>query len=108
MIGDENLMEKIFSQIDKSKLLHLIAHPVEKSGRGDIAPADQILQLASLRLDKGQKFRAHKHIWKKSPLSQVIAQESWVILQGKVKFFFYDIDDTLLGTSILEKGWTVQ
>ena len=34
----------------------------------------------------------------------MIAQESWVVLEGRVKFYFYDLDDTLIGTEILEPG----
>ena len=53
---------------------------------------------------KGKTFPAHKHITKDRHYSEQIAQESWVIIKGKVKCFLYDIDDTILSTPVLEAG----
>jgi hypothetical protein len=85
-------------------LLHIINRLSDIEGRGDIIPENNFLQLATLKLEKGKTFRPHKHIWKQSTEPEVIAQESWVVIEGKVKFYFYDLDDTLIGTEILEPG----
>jgi hypothetical protein len=34
----------------------------------------------------------------------VIAQESWIVIQGSVKCIFYDIDDTIIAEPILNVG----
>ena len=34
----------------------------------------------------------------------MIAQESWVIIQGSVKCTFYDLDDSILVESVLSVG----
>jgi hypothetical protein len=31
-------------------------------------------------------------------------RESWIVIRGKVKCFFYDLDDEILATVILEEG----
>lgn len=95
--------KEIYSK-DGKTLLHIINRVEEIKSRADIIPADNFLQLATLQLEKDKTFKAHKHIWKDPTSEQVIAQESWVIISGKVKFYFYDLEDNLLGTEILNPG----
>jgi hypothetical protein len=97
-------MKKIYSNIDHEKLLHIVYHPEAIEKRLDIAPENQFLQAAIIKLPQGTKFRAHKHIWKDVFYDKLIAQESWIVMQGAVKVFYYDIDDTLLTTEIIRKG----
>ena len=97
-------MYKIYSKINPDKLLHLINRGEDIQGRTDVAPEDQFIQLATLRLDQGKTFRAHQHIWKPSPSQNAIAQESWVVIQGSVKVFMYDTDGTLLATDVIRRG----
>jgi len=96
-------MKKIYSKLNAQKILHLINRFDEIDGRTDVAPDDQFIQLATLKHDKGKTFRAHQHIWKDGKTS-VIAQESWVVIQGSVKVFFYDTDGTLIDTDIIGRG----
>lgn len=97
-------MYKIYSKVDPTKLLHLVNRMEEIQDRTDIAENHQFLQLATLRLGAGKTFRPHQHIWKPSPTEQVIAQESWVVIKGRVRVFFYDTDGALLDTQIIEQG----
>ncbi len=69
-----------------------------------MAPEDQFLQLATLKMNSGDTFRSHQHIWKKPDRLEVIAQESWVVIKGSVKVFMFDIDGTLLGEEIIYPG----
>ena len=94
-------MIKIYSKQDSSKLLHIINRYDKIIGRTDVAPEDQFIQLATLRMEKGKTFRPHKHIWKLSSSPEVIAQESWVVIKGSVRIFMYDIDDTFIKPAIL-------
>lgn len=97
-------MEKIYSKVDPTKLLHVIVRKNEiLPGRVDIIPEDNFIQCSMLNLEKDKTFKPHKHIWKKSD-RDVIAQESWVVIQGSVKCIFYDIDDTILTEPILYVG----
>ena len=54
-------------------------------------------------MEKGKTFRPHKHIYKACPDSS-IAQESWVVIKGRVKAILYDIDDTIIAEEIIEPG----
>jgi hypothetical protein len=55
-------------------------------------------------MNNGKTFKPHKHIEKERNYPNKIAQESWVVIKGRVKCKFYDIDDTLIAEPILEAG----
>ena len=95
-------MKKIFSKIEPDILLHLINRIEDIDGRTDIAPAEEFLQLASLKMNSGQTFKAHKHI--DFVKTTNIAQESWVVIQGSVKCILYDLDDTIIAEPVLKSG----
>ena len=97
-------MEKIYSKVDPLKLLHLIVRKEEITpGRQDIVPEENFIQCSILNMEKGKTFQPHKHIWKERTRN-VIAQESWVVIQGSVKCIFYDIDNTIIAEPILYPG----
>jgi len=97
-------MEKIFSKVDTKKLLHIITRKEDITpGRIDIVPEDNFIQCSMLNLENNKTFKPHKHIWKERT-KNVIAQESWVVIQGSVKCILYDIDDTIIAESILKPG----
>jgi len=96
-------MEKIYSKIKPETLLHIVNRLEEITDRTNIAPNEQFLQLATLKMDNGHTFRPHKHIIKNGE-ENVIAQESWVVIRGKVKVIMYDLDDTIIHTPILNAG----
>jgi hypothetical protein len=104
-------MIRIYSKVKKDKLLHIISrtfdldYPNPSSGREDVVPENQFLQVARCSFDEGKTFKAHKHIRAEKTADQVgITQESWVVLSGRVRVFLYDLDDTLFFTTILEQG----
>ena len=97
-------MEKIYSKVDENKLLHIIVRKDDfKDGRTEIVPERHFIQCALLNLKKGKTFKPHKHIWKNRK-RDVIAQESWVVINGKVECTLYDIDDTIITKPILNEG----
>lgn len=96
-------MEKIYSKIDKNILLHLTLNINEiNDNRIDIAPDDEFLQLAILKMEKGKTFIPHKHNFYKK--TTTIAQESWFVFKGEVKCIFYDLDDSIIHEKILKEG----
>ena len=98
-------MTKYFSKKEPEKLLHVI---VKKSditlGRKDVIPEENYIQCAILNMRKDTTFKPHKHIWKDSKITKVIAQESWVVVKGKIKVEYYDLNNELLETFILTEG----
>ena len=97
-------MRQIYSKIDPELLLHIV-HEFDdfEDGRTDLVDENQFIQLSALQRKEGKTFKPHKHIFKAGERC-CIAQESWVVLKGWVKVYFYDIDDTLLEEVKLEEG----
>jgi cupin fold WbuC family metalloprotein len=95
-------MEEIVSK-DGSTLLHKIFRKEDfVESRADISPEEEYLQLSSLRMDKGKTFKPHKHIIHEKLTD--IAQESWVVVQGRVKAILYDLDDQIIREVVLNPG----
>jgi len=95
---------KYYSKVKKDLLLHIVNRIEDIENREDIIPQNNFIQCATLRMDNGKTFRPHKHIKKERSYKNKIAQESWVVIRGKVKCIFYDIDDSVLATPTLNPG----
>ena len=96
------MFDKIYSKVEEDKLLHIVCRPTAlKEVRNDVVGEEEYLQLAILNFQKGKTFKPHKHIYKPVP-GQAIAQESWVVMSGRVEAIFYDLDDTIVEKRILE------
>jgi len=97
-------MIKIYSKVEKGKLLHQVNRFTEIKGRTNLCDDTDFIQCASLSLDKGTTFRPHKHITRQRIDDAYTPQESWVVLTGSVQCIFYDIDDSVISRVILYKG----
>ena len=87
-------MEQIYSKIKPDLLLHIVnrkSNITEK--RCDISPENEFLQVSCFSLPKDKTFKPHYHV----PLERhtTITQESWIVVQGKIKATLYDIDHTI-------------
>lgn len=101
-------MIKFYSVKKPDRLLHIIYkkedfNNIKNAEREDIVDVNQFIQLSALKLIKNQTFKPHQHIWKKGE-EKVIAQESWVVINGSVKCSFFDIDGGLISEPILNPG----
>ena len=97
-------MEKIYSKTNPEKLLHIIVRKEDiATGRQDIVDPKHFIQCSALNLNEGKTFKPHRHIWKDRSRN-VIAQESWVVIQGSVKCIFYDTTDEIIAEPILKAG----
>ena len=105
LLGDKPLFmtNKIYSQVKSDLLLHIV-HTLDidssPSGRTDLIDDNNFIQCSFLKLENEKTFRPHIHIEKERHYEKQIAQESWVVIKGKVQCFFYDIDGTLLEDNI--------
>ena len=91
---------------ENRKLLHIVYRlfDLKVTKRHEVIDANNFLQLAALNMPKGKTFEPHKHIWKEQNNNKIIAQESWVVIQGSVCVHLYDIDDSHLSDEIIERG----
>jgi hypothetical protein len=100
-------MEKFYSKKWPHRLLHFVIRKDDfVEGRQDLIEANNFLQCSTLNLKEGTTFKPHQHIWKfiNEEENEVITQESWCVLSGKVKCIFYDLDNSIIAEPILEAG----
>lgn len=97
-------MEHVYSKLDPAVLCHQVIRLEDIQNRHNVSSDEQFLQLATLRMPAGHTFRAHQHRWRPTPVAEIIAQESWVVIQGRVQVMFYDTDGSLLETTVLNAG----
>ena len=97
-------VHKIYSKKQENKLLHMI-YKLENNSvpREDIVPAEEFLQVSCIKLKNNKTFDPHEHVYKTGE-PKVIAQESWVVIKGKVKFSAFDLGGQLLEEHILNAG----
>jgi len=95
--------EIIYSQLDREAALLSINRRWEiTTERTDLCPADKLLQVSAKSLTKGTTFRPHKHNVLKRHTDTT--HETWIILKGAVRAFFWDTDDTPLHETVLREG----
>jgi len=97
-------MKRIYSKVEPEKLLHIVVRLEEIKGRTQLVPDDNFIQCSSMEMQNGKTFRPHRHIIKSRTYDKQIAQESWVVITGKVRCIFYDLDNTIIATPVLHPG----
>jgi len=94
----------IYSKVQPGKLLHIIHNIAEtKNTREDLVPTNNFLQIATIQLKDSQTFKPHKHRWSHYEGTK-IAQESWIVIKGRVEAILYDLDNSILEKTILYEG----
>lgn len=94
----------IFSKIEQTTTLHIIHRKKDfEPGRIDIVQPDHFIQCAAMQMNNGQTFKPHRHLMQFRS-EAYIPQESWVVISGMVQVFYYDLDNGLIHTDVLEAG----
>jgi cupin fold WbuC family metalloprotein len=105
MVISLNNMKNIYSIVDKEILLAVIVPSRDfNKPRTEIVPPSEFLQGAAIRVNDGDVFRPHKHIWKSFNSPRIKTQEAWLVSRGTIKIVIFDIDDKIIHTSILRNG----
>ena len=99
---------KIITSAATEEVIHFIVRKDDfvkmNSFRADLVSPENFLQLSMLKLEENQQFAAHIHKARERKLSNLKAQEAWVVLAGKVEVQYYDLDRKLISVEILNSG----
>ena len=91
------------SRLDSNKILHIYFNKSSFQNRNDLCDPKEHLQVAALKLNK-KKFQPHAHRLRENEREKFSAQECWIVIKGKVKIYYYDTDEKLLETTVLNQG----
>jgi hypothetical protein len=95
---------------DSGLLLHevirpsAVTEPVLKLNRVDFSEPKEFLQGALIEIPANHSFRPHVHLERERSFSNLRAQESWVVIRGKVSVDYYSDNGVLLITENLRAG----
>jgi len=95
-------MERVYSKVDGCLLLVINRRKDIGEDRLDLSPSEEYLQCATKVLKQGSKFKPHRH--NKLNRTTDLTQEAWVVLDGKIRAKFYDLDDSLAMDTQLTNG----
>jgi len=98
-------MERVFSTVDPSILLHVIVNAAAVSGdRVDLSPSQEFLQLSVVPLKAGRGVKPHRALLR-SLGGDGPVPESWIVMSGAIDVNLFDIDGSLLKSARLSSGW---
>ena len=95
-------MIKILSKVNQKPVAIVSKLDEVSTARNDLSAPEEVLQVATKRLNKGIKFAAHRHNILERHTTET--QEAWVFLRGKVLARFWDVDDSFLQEVVAEEG----
>ncbi len=97
-------MEQFFSKVEFNLMTHVIFRETDFNGRLNLVEPKEFLQVAALLLQDEEEFKPHVHIWKTVDLYTSVAQEAWVVIEGKISVQLLDPSSNLVGETILNLG----
>lgn len=100
-------VRRFLSSRDPAQLLHAIVDTREVvTGRVDVSPPTERLQLSVVALKEGASVPPHIHQprAKSAALVPFLTQESWIILRGAINVRLYDEDGHCIAVEKLTAG----
>ena len=99
-----NKIIKIYSVVKPNEVIAIVSKNLS-GNRVNLTSENQILQASFINFRRNAKVGAHSHL--KTERNTIGTQEVWVVLKGKAEVLFYDLDNTLVKSIIIEKGQVI-
>ena len=88
-------MERYYSKKEENKLIFSLLRFEEICDRRiDLSPDQEFMQVCGRIMSCGSYVPPHRHI--ETHRETNLTQEAWILLKGKVRARFYDLDDSFL------------
>tara|TARA_R100001510_G_C7529070_1_gene121285 strand:- start:182 stop:595 length:414 start_codon:yes stop_codon:yes gene_type:complete len=96
-------MERYYSKKEEGKLIFSLLRFEEICNRRvDLSPDQEFMQVCGRTMSCGVFVPPHRHI--ETHRETNLTQEAWVLLKGKVRARFYDLDDSFLCERDISSG----
>lgn len=91
-------------QIKQEEQLYAMIHRKDdwKEGLDFLTPDEAFCQVGTWFYQKGKQLRAHRHIYNERP--NTVTQECVIVLKGSMRVDFYDDDNHLFRSDVLNAG----
>ena len=97
-------MFKVYSKLKKKKLLHIFFRFKKKSGIKNLTPPNEFLQVSVIGFKEKKIISSHKHLQHDKVIGKRQIQESWVLIKGKAKITYFDINKKILRSFTMKQG----
>lgn len=97
-------MLKLYSKIKKKKLLHIFFRFKKKLQKNNLTPPSEFLQVSVFKFKEKKIINPHKHLKHEIQKARRQIQESWILIKGKAKITYYDINKKILKTFDMNPG----
>jgi hypothetical protein len=97
-------MFKIYSKKKNKKLLHIFYRFNENNKSINLTPPKEFLQTSLIKFKEKKIIRSHSHLKHDVIKTRRPIQESWILIKGKAKIFYYDTDKNFLKSFIMREG----
>ena len=98
-------IRRFMSSRDPVQLLHAIVDTREVvTGRVDVSPSTERLQVSVVALKEGASVPAHIHKLRAASLLPFLTQESWIVVRGALNVRLYDEDRSFIAAERLTAG----
>ena len=95
---------------ESGELLHEVIRPLSRPSsittlrREDFSDPSEFLQGAIIEIPPNHSFAPHVHLERERSFSNLRAQETWVVISGRVEVTYFTDNGTLLSKEILDAG----
>jgi cupin fold WbuC family metalloprotein len=106
----QSYIRRFESRVEPGTLMHVLADCYGAfTGRLNLTPEAERLQVGVIRLADDAHVKPHEHIPvpSRTPDEQVVTQESWLVLRGAIRARLYDSDRSLLHEERIGAGGLV-
>jgi hypothetical protein len=97
-------MLKIYSLQRKKKLLHIFYKFKKKIKTKNLTPENEFLQTSVIKFDKKKIINSHYHLKHDNIKIKTPIQESWILIKGKAKISYFDINKVFLKSFEMSPG----
>jgi hypothetical protein len=97
-------MFKIYSKIKKKKLLHIFYSFKNNLKTVNLTPPNEFLQASIFKFKEKKIINSHKHLKHDIIKTRRQIQESWILIQGKAKITYFDINKKILKKFLMKPG----
>ena len=97
-------MFRIYSKKKDKKLLHIYYRFKINNKSINLTPSKEFLQTSIIKFKEKKIIKSHTHLKHDVQKIKRQIQESWVLIKGKAKIFYYDVDKNFLKSFSMKPG----
>lgn len=97
-------MFQLYSKVKKKRLLHIFYSFKKKIESKNLTPPNEFLQASVIKFNDKKIINPHNHLKHDKIKIKRQIQESWILIKGKAKITYFDINKKVLKSFTMKPG----